>query len=65
MAAGAASVRAARDRAGRAVRRRRRLARLGAGGLEEIIEVELTEHEQTQLRKSAAAVEELVKVMGI
>ena len=40
-------------------------AKLGAGGLEEIIEVELTEHEQTQLRKSAAAVEELVKVMGI
>lgn len=40
-------------------------AKLGARGLEEIIEVELTESEQAALRKSAAAVEELVKVMGI
>jgi malate dehydrogenase len=40
-------------------------AKLGATGLEEIIEVELTEHEQAQLRKSAAAVAELVQVMGI
>jgi malate dehydrogenase len=40
-------------------------ARLGASGLEEVIQVELTESEQTQLRQSAAAVEELVKVMGI
>jgi malate dehydrogenase len=39
--------------------------KLGATGLEEIIEVELSEHEQTQLRKSATAVEELIKVMGI
>ena len=40
-------------------------ARLGASGLEEIIEVELSEHEQAALKKSAAAVDELVKVMGI
>lgn len=39
--------------------------KLGASGLEEIIEVELSEQEQTLLRKSAAAVEELVNVMGI
>ena len=40
-------------------------AKLGARGLEEIIEVELSETEQTALRKSAAAVEELIHVMGI
>ena len=40
-------------------------AKLGAKGLEEIIEVELSESEQAALKKSAAAVEELVKVMGI
>ncbi|HET8840139.1 MAG TPA: malate dehydrogenase [Ktedonobacteraceae bacterium] len=39
--------------------------KLGAKGLEEIIQVELSEQEQTALRKSADAVEELVKVMGI
>lgn len=39
--------------------------KLGAKGLEEIIEVELSEAEQALLRKSAAAVDELVKVMGI
>jgi malate dehydrogenase len=39
--------------------------KLGAKGLEEIIEVELSDSEQTALKKSAAAVEELVKVMGI
>jgi malate dehydrogenase len=40
-------------------------AKLGARGLEQVIEVELTESEQTLLRKSADAVSELVKVMGI
>lgn len=40
-------------------------AQLGAKGLEKIIEVELTESEQTALKKSAAAVQELVTVMGI
>ena len=39
--------------------------KLGAKGVEEIIKIELNEHEQTQLRKSANAVEELIKVMGI
>jgi malate dehydrogenase len=40
-------------------------AKLGAKGLEEVIEVELTESEQAALKKSAAAVHELVDVMGI
>jgi malate dehydrogenase len=40
-------------------------AKLGAKGLEQVIEVELTESEQALLRKSADAVSELVKVMGI
>lgn len=40
-------------------------ARLGARGLEEIIQVELTASEQAALKRSAAAVEELVGVMGI
>ena len=40
-------------------------AKLGARGAEEIIEVELTESEQAALKKSAAAVDELIKVMGI
>jgi malate dehydrogenase len=39
--------------------------KLGAGGLEQIIEIELTEDEQSQLKKSAQAVKELVDVMGI
>lgn len=39
--------------------------KLGAKGLEEIIQVELNENEQAMLRKSANAVEELIKVMGI
>lgn len=39
--------------------------KLGAGGLEEVVEIELTESERAQLRKSADAVQELVKVMGI
>ncbi|HVU70119.1 MAG TPA: malate dehydrogenase [Ktedonobacteraceae bacterium] len=40
-------------------------AQLGARGLEKVIEVELTESEQAALKKSAAAVQELVNVMGI
>ncbi|HWS84806.1 MAG TPA: malate dehydrogenase [Ktedonobacteraceae bacterium] len=40
-------------------------AKLGAKGLEQIIEIELTEHERTFLQKSADAVRELIKVMGI
>jgi malate dehydrogenase len=40
-------------------------AKLGAKGLEQVIEVELTENEQALLNKSAAAVSELIKVMGI
>jgi malate dehydrogenase len=40
-------------------------AKLGAKGLEQIIEVELTEQEHTLLRKSADAVQELINIMGI
>jgi malate dehydrogenase len=40
-------------------------AKLGAGGLEEVIEIELTEEEKALLQKSANAVKELVEVMGI
>ncbi|HEY0757144.1 MAG TPA: malate dehydrogenase [Ktedonobacteraceae bacterium] len=40
-------------------------AKLGASGLEEIIEIELNESEQASLKKSAAAVQELVDIMGI
>ncbi|GER88306.1 malate dehydrogenase [Dictyobacter vulcani] len=40
-------------------------AKLGAKGLEQVIEVELQEHERTQLQKSADAVKELVEVLGI
>src|SRR5579859_2840587 len=40
-------------------------ARLGAKGLEEIIQIDLTDSEQVALKKSAAAVQELVDVMGI
>ena len=40
-------------------------AKLGAKGLEQVIEVELQEHERTQLQKSADAVKELVGVLGI
>ena len=39
--------------------------KLGAHGLEQIIEIELTQDEQSQLQKSAQAVKELVDVMGI
>ena len=40
-------------------------AKLGAQGVEQVIEIELNENERTLLKKSADAVEELVKVMGI
>src|SRR5205814_2654942 len=39
--------------------------KLGAGGAEEIIELDLTDEERTSLRRSADSVKELVGVMGI
>jgi malate dehydrogenase len=36
---------------------------LGAGGVEKIVEVELTPDEQAALKQSAAAVEELVQAL--
>jgi len=39
--------------------------KLGAKGLEQIIEIKLTAEEQAALKKSASAVEELVKVIGV
>jgi malate dehydrogenase len=39
--------------------------KLGAQGIEQIVEVELSESERALLKKSAAAVKELVEVMGI
>lgn len=40
-------------------------AKLGANGVEEIIQLDLTETEQTALQKSADAVKELIGVMGL
>jgi malate dehydrogenase len=37
--------------------------KLGAGGVEQIYEIKLTGEEQAMLNKSAASVEELVKVL--
>jgi malate dehydrogenase len=37
--------------------------KLGAAGIEEIVELGLTEHEQTQLQESADAVREVVGVL--
>ena len=37
--------------------------KLGADGVEQIIEFELTKQEQSQLENSAQAVEELIEVM--
>ena len=37
--------------------------KLGAGGIEKIYEIQLTAEEQALLDKSAASVEELVKVL--
>jgi len=39
--------------------------KLGAGGVEQIIEIELNEGERAQLQKSADAVKELIGIMGI
>jgi len=39
--------------------------KLGAKGIEQIIEIKLTEEEQTQLNRSAEAVKELVGVIGV
>ena len=39
--------------------------KLGAGGMEQVVEVELDEKERALLQKSADAVKELVEVMGI
>ena len=39
--------------------------KLGAAGLEEIIQIKLTESEQAELNKSAAAVKELCAVIGV
>jgi malate dehydrogenase len=39
--------------------------KLGANGLEKIIEIKLTSDEQAALRKSADSVTELVKVIGV
>lgn len=39
--------------------------KLGANGLEQIVEIELSESERSLLQKSAQAVKELVEVMGI
>jgi malate dehydrogenase len=40
-------------------------AKLGAQGIEQVIEIELDAQERAQLQQSAAAVKELVSVMGI
>jgi malate dehydrogenase len=39
--------------------------RLGAGGLEEVLQITLDADEQAQLRRSADAVRELIGVMGL
>ena len=39
--------------------------KLGAGGLEQIIEIKLTPDEDAALKKSAAAVKELCDVIGV
>ena len=41
------------------------LCKLGAGGLEQIVELRLTEEEKTALLKSAATVKELCDVIGV
>jgi malate dehydrogenase len=38
--------------------------KLGAGGLEEVMQIKLSAQEEAALRKSAAAVQELVDVLG-
>jgi malate dehydrogenase len=39
--------------------------KLGANGLEQILELELSDDERSQLQRSAGAVRELVDVMGL
>jgi len=39
--------------------------KLGAGGLEEIVEIKLTPEEADALKRSAAAVKELCDVIGV
>ena len=39
--------------------------KLGAGGIEEIVQIKLTPEEQAALEKSAAAVKELVEIIGV
>jgi len=39
--------------------------KLGAGGIEEIVQIKLTPDEQAALEKSAAAVKELVEIIGV
>jgi malate dehydrogenase len=38
--------------------------KLGAGGIEQIVELDLTDEEQTALEASAGAVREVVAVLG-
>src|SRR5438270_2296626 len=40
-------------------------AKLGANGVEQVIEIELNENERSLLQKSASAVKELIEVMGM
>ena len=39
--------------------------KLGARGVEQVIEIKLTAEEQAALQKSAAAVKELVEIIGV
>jgi malate dehydrogenase len=39
--------------------------KLGKNGIEQIIEINLTNEERSALQKSAAAVQELIDVLGI
>ncbi len=39
--------------------------KLGANGIEEIVQIKLTPQEQSELEKSAAAVKELVEIIGV
>ena len=39
--------------------------KLGATGIEEIVQIKLTPEEQSELEKSAAAVKELVEIIGV
>ncbi|MGH9401126.1 MAG: hypothetical protein ACRD2P_03345 [Terriglobia bacterium] len=40
-------------------------AKLGANGIEKIIEIKLTAEEKAELQKSADAVKQLVSVIGV